>query len=221
MMNQLVSLRSDLETSNRELEADLKQKQAELDLWTQKKLELEGQVQKESLRKMQIDEKISRLESRVKREGKMNPKALPTFNQWLAKAHDWVQSSLPFRTEQRLAALDALKERAARGHESLESLTSELWLFLESEMKMASDNEFRLTEVGGGKAEVARLGFFALFAKTPDGKVQKAQLHDGKWAMSTLSGSDQDNALRLINNMKSKKDSGLYQLPLESGKERL
>jgi predicted RNase H-like nuclease (RuvC/YqgF family) len=221
LMNQLVGLRAELETANRELETDLKQKQSELDLWTQKKLELEGQVQKESMRKMQLDEKIARLEARVRREGKQNPQALPQFNKWLEQAQSWVESSLPFRHEQRLATLHTLKERAARGLESLEGLTSELWLFLETEMKMAGDNEFRITDAPGGKAEVARLGFFAMITKTSDDKLQRAVFRDGKWTMDTLSGSDRESAVRLISNMKSKKDSGLYQLPLEGGKEQL
>ncbi len=214
MMTKIVQLRAELETSNRELEAELKTKQAELDLWTQKRLELEGQLQKESLRRLQLEEKTKRLAARVKAEAKADPKAKAELLRWLAQAENWVRSSLPFRRGPRGEAVQNLRERAERGLESPETLSSELWQFYESEMKLALDNEYRITEVEDvGKAEVARLGLYTLFAKSTDGSLRQAVLENGVWSMKPLADGDRADAERLLQNLKGKKDQGLYVLP--------
>ncbi len=214
LMNKLVALRADLETANREMESELKILQADLELWTTKRLELEGQMQKESLRKLQLDEKVQRLANRVKIESKVNPQAKVELKRWLTEAEAWVESSLPFRKSARLEVIQNLRERADRGLESPEILSAELWQFYESDMKLASDNEYRITDFADiGKAEVARLGLYTLFAKSADGAVRQAVFENGQWAMRDLSDDNKANAERLLNNMKGKRDSGLYNLP--------
>ena len=220
MMKDLVKMRAELETMNREMESLQKEKQNELELWTNKKLELEASVQKEHLRKLQLDEKISRLAQRVKSERKANPEAKTLFLTWLDKAHVWVNESLPYRKAQRLAVLASLNERGNRSLESYEVLSSELWMFYESELKMATDNEFRIVEVEidevPKKAEVARLGLYAMFSRTPDGVLRQSIFENGRWITSVLEAGRESDVVRLLTNMKAKKETGFYQLPLAS-----
>lgn len=212
MMTKIVNLRSDLESSNRELESELKTRQAELDLWLQKRLELEGSLQKETLRKLQLDEKVKRLASRVRVESKSDPKAHAALLQWLSQAESWVKSSLPFRRGPRGEVVQSLRERAERRLESPEVLSSELWQFYESEMKLALDNEYRIVEVEDvGKAEVARLGLYTLFAKATDGTIKQAVFEKGAWSMKMV--EDKSEAERLLQNLKAKREQGLYTIP--------
>lgn len=214
LMNKIVQLRSELESSNRELEAELKSRQAELDLWQQKRLELEGQMQKESLRTLQLDEKVKRLASRVKSDAKADPTGTSALNTWLDQAENWVRSSLPYRRGPRGEIIQSLRERLKRGLESPEILSAELWQFYDSEMKMALDNEYRITEVEDvGKAEVARLGLYTLFAKSAEGSIRQAVMENGRWSMKPVDSTTESDAERLLQNLKSKKDQGLYSIP--------
>jgi hypothetical protein len=225
LMKDIVALRAELETISRENESLQKEKSAELDLWVQKKLELEGLVQKETLRQLQLKEKAKLLGSKVKVEAKANPEGKAELLAWIANAQNWVQHSIPFRQNHRLAVLKSIEERTQAGLESVELLSAELWRFYEDEFKMAADNEYRITEApatgGGKKAEVARLGLVAMYSRADDGTVEVHKKVEGKWLAQKLSAAESIEAVRLLDNLKAKKDSGLYSLPLSAGKEAL
>jgi hypothetical protein len=220
--SQVVALRAQLETLSREVEALSKERQAEVDLWTQKRMELEGSLQKERLRGMQLDEKILRNSARIRNENRGKTVIQGPLLKWIEVAEKRVKSSLPVRRVERLAALEQLRERALAGVESHEVLAGELWQTLETELKMASSHEYRIESLfldgSGGeatKAELARIGINAAFAATPDGRVFSARMNRGNWAWLPIEKAEElGEAKRLIGNFKKKKDSGLYQLNL-------
>jgi hypothetical protein len=226
LMKNLVSLRSDLEMLNREIESVQKEKQSELDLWNQKKLELEAALQKETLRQLQLSEKTERLASRVKSQSKTDPEARRDLLKWIEQARTWVASSLPFRRAHRLESVGALEEKVNGGLESLESISAELWAFYDSELKMAADNEFRLLDIAEGeqspiKFEVVRLGLFAMFQRDAAGVVHQHVLKDDQWTKRPVSDSQRSEINRLFGNMKAKKDSGLYNISFDDLKGAL
>lgn len=219
LAGRIVHLRSELEGMSREMESEQREGQSALDLWVQKKAELQAALQKEKLRRLQLEEKIKRVSERVRIEGRRDPAARAYLKAWLDEARAWVQNSLPFRREIRLATLDDLSARAAGGLESPEVLVAELWQFYEAEMRMAGDNEYRIMDLplalAGRKGEVVRLGMFALYARLPNGQITRAvRDSDGRWAMAAVptSGPPAESADRLFANFKNKRDSGLYYL---------
>jgi alpha-L-arabinofuranosidase len=111
--------------------------------------------------------------------------------------------------------VESFKTRLASELESLENLSAEVWAFIETEMKSGLETEYRVTEVetsrGLEKAEVVRLGHYAMFAALPKGEVQEAHRAAESWTMKPVeSDSRKQEVLRLINNVKSKRKSGLY-----------
>ncbi|MGE4131143.1 MAG: DUF3450 family protein [Bdellovibrionales bacterium] len=219
MTARLVGMRAELDSESRAAENELKEKQAELDLWLQKKMELESSVQKETLRGLQLQQKTVLLSQKVKRESSENPKERVELKAALQKVMKYVEVSLPYRQSERMSSLKRIEERLESGLESSETLAADLWMFLESEIKMAGDNEFRITEIatprGVESAEVVRLGNFTMFALTPTHQVYRAEHLESGWSMQEVTAkSDQDEIRRLIGNVKSKKKSGLYALPL-------
>jgi len=217
LMKGLVDIRADLETLNREIESAQKEHQAELDLWLQKKLELESSLQREQLRRLQLSEKTNRLALRVKSDSKTNPQAKNRLLAWIAEGRKWVDASLPFRREHRLETLNALQQRAERGLESIESLAAELWLFYEGEFKMAGENEFKIID----NKEVVRLGWAAMYSRDAQEQIHQAIFADGEWISQPAPDANREDLRRLFQNMKAKKKSGLYNLSLAAAKDVL
>ncbi len=217
LVEQITGMRAELEASNLEIEAITKEQQTQIDLWTQKKTELLAALHKEQLRRMQLTEKIKIRKNHVDQKNQANPKATHDFIAWISEAEAWVRRSIPFRTEQRIQILENLKARSQGGLESAESLAAELWQFYEQELKMGGDNEFRIidvqTENGVQKAQVVRLGLFAMVAATPDGHIRKAVRKNSQWSLEPVSGYERDDFARMIKNMSAKKESGLFIVP--------
>lgn len=211
LMKKIVDLRAELESMSRETDSIYKEKQGELDLWTSKRTELQANLQKETLRQLHLTEKNTRLAERVKLSDKADPKGKTLLLSWLEEARLWVHHSLPFRQTQRLETLAELKGRTERGLESLEALSAELWQFYETEMKLAADNEYRLLD----GMEVARVGFFALYTRDALGTIKKAKRTNGTtWDLMAIDdATERASTEKLIDNLKAKKDSGLYTLP--------
>ena len=215
LMEKLVHLRGEIETLSRDLEAENKNWQAQLDLWQQKRLELEGHWQRETLRELQLKEKTNRLTVRVQSGEKKDPKSHALWRQWIADAKAWVNTSLPMQTAQRLQRLDNLNERAESGLEGIETLSAELWQFYESELKMAGEIEYKMTDgPSGKKAETARLGVYALVTLDSDDQLHLIKKQGSEWKTLPLTEADsQTQARRLLQNVKGKRKAGLYDWP--------
>lgn len=220
LIQNLTQNRAELETLSKETDSLQKEKQNDLDQWTQRKIELESQVQREKLRELQITEKIKRAQSRVKSEGKSDPLAQKKLLTWIDGLEKWVQSSIPFQTNSRLQTLKNFRERIDQGQESLEFVLADLWAFMESQVKMAQTNEFTITDIDVDgktqKVEIARIGTQSLFAVTPDGKTLKAKKVNNQWTWIPVgSGNEETSVQLLVKNLKSKNYTGYYYLPVD------
>jgi len=220
LISRLTQTRVELESLSKEADSVQREKQADLDQWSQRKIEADAQVQRERLRKMQLTEKLKRLEGRVRAGTKPDPQAQKKLSTWLAQYESWVPTTIPFHHDARLNTLRRLKERVEKNHEPMEFVMSDFWAFVESEMKLAQTNEYQVVDVTlagqSKKCEVARLGLMSLFVVTPDGKVLKAyrELEQWKWK-DVDTASEQDSVINLVRNLKNKNDSGIYELPME------
>ncbi len=221
-VEKLTHTRAEVETLSQEIDSIQREKQSDLEQWSQRKVELEAQVQKEQLRSLQITEKLKRLESRVQLQGKTDPQAQKKLLAWIERFETWVPGTVPFLHESRQEALKSLKLRAQKAQEPIEFVMADFWSFVESEMKLAQTNEYKIVDITLAgqkkKCEVARLGLQSLFVVTPDKKILKAIKEVGVWKWKDIeSGEDQSAILLLVQNLKNKNGAGYYHLPIDPG----
>ncbi len=224
LVNQLTKTRSEIEVLSQELESVQKEKQSELDQLSMRKADIDAQVEKEKLRKLQINEKLKRLEGRVRIIAKSDPKAQQMLQAWITDFEVFVNKSIPFEREARLKNLEGLKIRLQRNHEPNEYVMADLWNFVENEFKLSKTNEYQIVTLDlrgqKRKCEVARLGLTALFAVTPDGKIHHAKKNKNEWQWTDVQTSaEQDSILSLVKNLKDKNSTQVYQLPINLNSE--
>lgn len=221
LIQNLTQSRAELEGLSKDMDSLQKEKQADLDQWSQRRTDLDGQVQREKLRELQLAEKIKRVDSRVRSQAKSDPNAQKKVLGWIGDAEAWVNKSLPFQQEQRLSVLKGLKDRASSGHESMEFVLADLWMFMESEMKLSQSSEFTIMDITlegkTKKAEIARLGLRSLFAVTPDGKILQMKKKNSGWTWVPVENNDEESSIQLlVKNLKTKNFSGYYLLPVDN-----
>ncbi len=221
LVQKLTQTRAEIEALSKEADSLQREKQTELDQWVQRRAEIESQVEREKLRKLQIAEKLKRLEGRLKVTGKSDPQAQKKLLSWFAQFEKTIKNTIPFNQDVRLQTLARLRERVERNHEAMEFVLADFWSFVEGEMKLAQTNGYQIVDVDFGgskkKCEVARLGLVALFVVTPDGKTLKAQKQASGWKWQDIeSASEQSSILTLVQNLKNKNEAGMYQLPVSS-----
>lgn len=220
-VGRLTQTRTEVETLSQEIDSLQREKQVDLEQWTQRKTDLESQVQKEQLRALQLAEKTKRLESRVKIQAKTDPQAQKKLLLWIERFEVLVAATIPFLQDSRQAQIKNLKIRVQKAQEPLEYIFADFWSFVENEMKLAQSNEYKIVDItlNGNlrKCEVARLGLQSLFVVTPDKNVLKAVKEAGSWKWKDVESSeDQTSVLSLVKNLKNKNGAGYYQLPIDS-----
>jgi len=221
LIQNLTQSRVELEALSKEMDSLQREKQADLDQWSQRRTDLEAQVQREKLRELQLSEKMKRADSRVKSQAKSDPQAQKKILAWISGSEAWVNSSIPFQRDQRLNSLKNLKERATAGHESLEFVLADLWSFMEAEMKLSQTSEFTIQDISlegkTQKAEIARIGMRSLFAVTPDGKILQMKKQSTNWSWVPVDSSEEGTSIQLlVKNLKAKNFSGYYFLPVDN-----
>ena len=102
--------------------------------------------------------------------------------------------------------------------ESPEILGAELWAFYESEIKLGTQNEFRIIDFdfpqGREKVEAVRLGLYAMFIRQVDGEMKRIVKGENAWVTNALSRKQEQEVVRLMADLKQKRKSGVYFLPL-------
>lgn len=219
MVDQITKTRAEIEVLAKQTDVIAKREQSEIDLWSQKKTELDSQLTREKMRQKQIQEKLKRLEARIKVDPKGDPAGKKKMLEWLAAYEATISTTIPFHLEKRMATLKDLRTRLDVGHEPHEYVLADFWSFLETEMKLSQSNDYRIVDVTidgkTKKCEVARLGLQALFVVTPTGQVLRANNSGSSWGWQDVdSGEQKDSVLSLVKNLKNKNTSGYYLLPL-------
>lgn len=220
MVDQITKTRAEIEVLAKQTDAVSKKEQADIDMWSQKKTELENQLSREKMRGGQISEKLKRLEARIKVDPKTDPAGKKKLLEWISSYESTVAGTIPFHVEKRMATLKDLRSRVEAGHEAHEFVLADFWAFLESEMKLSQSNDYRIVDVTidgqDKKCEVARLGLQALFVVTPNGQVLRASNNGTKWSwIDVNAGEQKDSVLTLVKNLKNKNTSGYYLLPID------
>lgn len=213
----LLQLRTEVENLSQESQSESRCRQNELESLLQRRSELSTQLQKEEMRREQLKEKL-RLES-----SKITPKNQPSQSErlllvkWAEDLESWIGRSLPFRTEERLSQVRALKAKL-KTEKNLEPLVSQLWSLTDQELKLTQQNDFEVMEVsfpdGRQKAEVARLGMVQMYALKANGQAMRAVREGDNWIWQVAQNSEEKKAIeRICRRLGEQKGQGYFEVP--------
>jgi len=143
----------------------------------------------------------------------------------LAKTRAAVEGSLPFRREERLAALDELATKLDSGALAPEKAATKLWRFIEDELRLT--REVSLTKVplriedDGPRhlTEVVRFGMVTLYTRCADcGDAHFGQMvkgDDGRWRHEVIEDETSVQQVKsLFESLEKNITEGAYELPL-------
>lgn len=162
--------------------------------------EAESEIRREEVRLTQLEGDAERTRQLISAQGASADVLGPAVRDGLASMRAVVGTGLPYRTEERLAALDELEAGLDAGTLSAEDAAARLWGLAEDELRLTKENglDKQVITLDGEEllVRVARLGMVALYFQTEDGRVGKAvRGADGSWSWLTLSGAEEQAQL--------------------------
>jgi hypothetical protein len=142
----------------------------------------------------------------------------PLFEKYLAQTRAYVQTTLPFRTSDRVAELEKLEGQYRSGLLSAPKAVGRLWAFMEDEFRLTRENGvYQQTIIVDGEpqlAEVVRIGMVMLYFRVGEDTVGRAVQKDGTWSYETFKSSEEEKAvISLFQSFKKQIRAGYFEIP--------
>ncbi len=180
--------------------------------------ELELEAKREETRLAKIGAAMAERRSEVEAEKQRSQKLVPLLEASLERVRGYIRQGLPFRSQERLAAVDKIEEQHRAGLMSPARALSRLWSFVEDELRLTRESGlYRQTVSIDGQerlAEVLRIGTLMLYYKTDDGAFGKATREADQWVFRPLDDpNDQRLLLEAFDSFKKQIRVGYFELP--------
>ena len=227
LAEELVSLRGQVESLNTDLNRMQEQHRAEMNSLAAQKGDLQATRRREELRIRQLEQDLEQNRERARGAGVAGEALVPVASQIVARMESAIRTGLPFKVEDRLAALEEISTQIESGAIDPPRAINRLWRFYEDELRVTRDNGLysQIIPLGGDRvlADIAKIGGLAIYFQTRDGRSGFATRSGDDWNFTvTESGAERRQIAELFDSLKKQIRTGLFELPngsirMESG----
>lgn len=215
----LIRLRAEVEALNGELTLLRDEQRTTLGTLNAQKAELQANLERQQLAAREIREKLAASEAEQIDAGLIADNLKPLLLSALAELRQYVASGLPFKRDERMGEIDALRTQIDSGALPVPRAVNRLWAFYEDEFRITRENGLHSQTIALGDervlAEVAKIGSMALYFRTQDGRVGQAQQSADGWQF-VVSDERADVARinALYDALKKQIRQGWFELPM-------
>lgn len=218
LASELVRLRGDVESLNAELNSLTEQHRAEMNALAAQKGDLEATRRREDLRIRQLEQDLADNRDRAEQAGIAGESLIPVAEQVIADLEASINTGLPFKTEERLSALNDIRSQLETGALAPPRIINRLWSFYEDELRLTRENGLysQIIPLGGDRvlADIAKLGTVAMYFQTRDGRMGQAVRQGSDWRYEVIEGGNGRNQIAtLFESMKKQIRVGYFVLP--------
>jgi hypothetical protein len=190
LSKRLITLRGEVEQLNSELELLREEQRTTLQGLAQQKAELENQLKRQEVAQQDARSKVAALEAEqttaLAAGDALSPALLTAIDALAAQ----IRAGLPFKTEERIAALEEIRTQLASGQLPPYRAANRLWAFYEDEFRITRETGLHKQTIRLGNeqllAEVAKVGSLMLMFKTEDDRYGAAKRSASGWTFEVI-----------------------------------
>lgn len=218
MAESLMKLRAEVETLNSQISDEKDSYKSEMRSLTAQKSELEGMISRKELQIKEIQKELADIQAKITKASKNSLGLKPIVFEAIEKLKILITDSIPFKTEERIAAVEKIKTQLESSLITPQKALSYVYNAYSDEIRMTKenaifkqsiklDNEDRLVQV-------ARVGTAMMFFKTPDDKVGYVTRNNDSWDYKEeLNKEKQSEIFNIFDSFKKQIRSGYFTLP--------
>jgi len=185
LARRLIELRGEVEQLNGELELKREEQRATLLGLAQQRAQLEADLKRQTLAAREASDRLAQATEAQAGAGVVGEALKPILATALDELAAAVRAGLPFKTEERLAAIEAIRLEMDSGRLPPHRAANRVWAFVEDEFRLARETGLhQQTLVLDGQevfAEVAKIGNVMLFWRTKDRRFGQARRAGPGW----------------------------------------
>lgn len=218
MARQLAELRAEVDRLQQALDQAKGGHRQKLEALGAQIAQLEAEKRRQELALGKLQSELEALRQKAPSTQTTDAELVRPLEQGIAGIRQYIETSLPFKHTERLAALNNLEAKLKAGTISPQKLASELWALVEDELRLTRENGLyqQIIPLEGKSAlvEAAKLGMVMLFFKTPDGRYGLAQRQGNAWHYELASQTDdQERIADLMESLRKQIRQGYFELP--------
>ncbi|MCG8465086.1 MAG: DUF3450 domain-containing protein [Xanthomonadales bacterium] len=218
LAERLIALRAEVETLQSELDIQREEHKSKMSYLTAQQSELEANLDREGLRVRQLEDELEELRTKADDAGADAETLAPVVLQAAAKLRAAIQSSLPFKQNERLQALDEVETQLNSGAIVPQRAANRLWALVEDELRISRENAiYSQTIPLKGEpvlVDIAKLGTIAMYFRTRDDRYGFAQPQNGQWQWQLTDDAIQrDQIAQLFDSLRKQIRQGYFEIP--------
>lgn len=218
LSQRLIALRGEVETLNGELELLREEQRTSLQGLAAQKAELESNLKRQQVAQQEARDKVARLEADRATAGAAGDALTPVLLSAIEGLRSYIANALPFKTAERLAALDEIASQLQSGQLPSYRAANRLWAFYEDEFRITRETGLHQQTIRIGNeqllADVAKVGSVMLLFKTDDDRMGSARRGPGGWSFEVA--TDEAERARigaLFDSLGKQIRQGYFELP--------
>ena len=215
---QLAELREEVSALSQALADGRDTHRAELRSISTQQADVDLQVRRETLRLEQLKLAIASKQALVEEESARSEALIAPLNDGMDRLETLIAEGIPYRTQDRLDAVDTLRTQLDAKTLNPQEATSRLWQALEDELRLTRENilDRQVIELRGEDqlVEVARLGMVALYYRTEEGEVGRALTTGSGYSFIPYDTPEESaQVMALFDALKKQIRTGFFTLP--------
>lgn len=222
LSTKLIEIRGEVEKLNSEINFIKDEHKQEMNyLWTQKN-DFQAQFDRniKTIEKLQIE--LDKKVAENAEKGKTSASLRPVFMEQVEIVNQYIQNSIPFKKNQRLADLKEVKDQVNKELISTQRGFNKLWALLEDEIRLTRETGLYQQSIqiegkeGKKLVDIARLGMMNIYFSTPEGQYgQLKKANSNEWTFKVLEDAQQSKQIKtLFDSLNKQVRTGLFTLPM-------
>lgn len=218
LAQRLIALRGEVETLNGELELLREEQRTSLQGLAAQKAELENSLKRQQVAQQEARDKVAKLDEERATAGTAGDALTPLLLTAIDNLRAYVAAGLPFKTDERLAALDEIRTQLATAQLPSHRAANRLWAFYEDEFRITRETGLHKQTIDIGServlAEVAKVGSVMLLFKTDDRRFGAARRGPSGWTFVVAEDTaEQARIAALFDALGKQIRQGYFELP--------
>lgn len=187
-----------------------------------RKAEVQADIQRKNLRLKQVNQELDKQTELLKSQSEQNRDILPVVFKGISVLRDYINTSLPFKRDERLSQLDDLESKLNPEKPVLlpERALNTLWAYYEDEIRLNKEHGIYKQTVRLDNqnvlSDVVKVGMIGMFYRAPDGRYGVISQRDGGggWTISSLESEGQREDVTILMDAFVKQiRTGYFELP--------
>jgi hypothetical protein len=218
----LIKLRGDVEALNNELELTREEQRTTLASLAQQRGELDAQLTRQQTATRELRDKLAKRAQDAAAAGVSGEALKPGLLATIASLRETVARGLPFKIDERLAALEEIRAQLDNGALPAHRAANRLWAYFEDEFRITRETGLYKQTVSLGQetvlADVAKVGSVLLYFKTQDGRMGYARRDQNAWRFAvTEDETERAQIAGLFDSLNKQIRQGYFELPMALG----